>query len=309
MTYTALSLALSNASSATFRVWGKGISDQLTAMGLTKTSDTGQIDWATVAVPGSSSTAAGYEIRKFTDSADSTAPIRFKIEYGSGASVAGNPGLWITVGSASDGAGTITNNTGDGSAVTTRRLILGNFSYTTAETGTVHCWVDPDGSAFGLLMWPSLHATTYAGGLIGVERWRDADGTANTLGWTFFGGYGNGVAYQSAKCKGTAIGQPAESATGWMCPAFNAYASTAVGSTLYPAPVFLGHQNRLFPPSKMLVVIGHADLSAGSTFAVSHYGSSRTFVSAGSGLNTGSGVGWGNTSLGTGTKGLAMRAD
>ena len=56
---------------ADFRTWGQGICAQLTAIGLVKTSDTGQINWATAIKPnpGGASTTYGagyYEIWRLT---------------------------------------------------------------------------------------------------------------------------------------------------------------------------------------------------------------------------------------------------
>jgi len=91
---------------AAFRTWGKQFSDALTAVGLAKTSDTGQIDWTTVTGP-TINTYAGYEIRRLSDSIDSTYPIFLKIEYGAGASTS-YCAMRISVGHASDGAGNLT---------------------------------------------------------------------------------------------------------------------------------------------------------------------------------------------------------
>jgi hypothetical protein len=95
---------MDHSSTAGFRVWGSALSAQLDAIGLTKTADTGQIDWLTTTIPGTS-TAAGYEIRYLNDSLHGTNPIILKIEYGTGS--AGRPSMWVTAGSSSNGTGTI----------------------------------------------------------------------------------------------------------------------------------------------------------------------------------------------------------
>lgn len=94
--------------SATFRAWCLQLSNALTSIGLLKTTDTGQIDLTTVAVPGAINTVAGYEIRAFQDPTQATAPIYVKIEYGTGTSTT-ICGLWITVGGSTNGAGTLGN--------------------------------------------------------------------------------------------------------------------------------------------------------------------------------------------------------
>lgn len=112
---------------AEFRTWGSGVAAALQACGLVKTSDTGQIDWATVTRPAGTTTAAGYEIYRFNDALQATKPVVIKVEYGNANSV-GAPSLWITVGSTTNGAGTIT-----GVAITTRR----QTAFTGQAVGTV----------------------------------------------------------------------------------------------------------------------------------------------------------------------------
>jgi hypothetical protein len=91
---------------ADFRAWGKKISEGLAAVGLVKTSDTGQIDWATVEVP-AINTMAGYEIWRFNDAEQSERPIYIKIEYGRGATEP-IPAIKCSVGRGSNGSGTLT---------------------------------------------------------------------------------------------------------------------------------------------------------------------------------------------------------
>ena len=46
-----------NDTDANFRLWGKAMSDQLGLSTWVKTTDTGQIDWATVVKPAAANTA------------------------------------------------------------------------------------------------------------------------------------------------------------------------------------------------------------------------------------------------------------
>jgi hypothetical protein len=92
---------------ADFRLWGSTINTALAALGLVQTADTGQINWTTVLKPASGNVYQGYEIWRFADSLQATVPIFFKLEYGSGGSTT-NPGMALTVGSSSNGTGTIT---------------------------------------------------------------------------------------------------------------------------------------------------------------------------------------------------------
>lgn len=92
---------------ADFRSWGSGLSAQFAAVGLVKTADTGQIDWSTVLKPSATVQQRGYEIWRFNDALQATKPVFIRIDFGSGAG-ASLPGLWVTVGTGTNGAGTLT---------------------------------------------------------------------------------------------------------------------------------------------------------------------------------------------------------
>jgi len=95
--------SFNNASTANFRAWGKAVSDAMTAVGLTKTSDTGQIDWSTVNLPAASA-YGGYEIRRMSDALDTTYPMFIKFEFGT-VTTGARWVIRITVSSGTDGAG------------------------------------------------------------------------------------------------------------------------------------------------------------------------------------------------------------
>lgn len=96
----------SNASNAAFEAWITEMTTELTAVGLTQTADTGQINPATVVVPAANA-VAGYQIWRFNDTLQATSPIFIKLEYGLGSTVA-VPNMIITVGQGSNGSGTLT---------------------------------------------------------------------------------------------------------------------------------------------------------------------------------------------------------
>ena len=109
MTTTSYNSACLHDTDAAFRTWGSAISSALTTIGLTNTSDTGQINWTTVTRP-TANTMAGYEIWRFNDTLQSTRPIFIKLEYGTGSNVL-YPHMVASIGTGSDGAGTLTNPT------------------------------------------------------------------------------------------------------------------------------------------------------------------------------------------------------
>jgi hypothetical protein len=99
---------------AGFRTMGAEVNAKLASVGLVQTADTGQINWATIApAPTLGMQSVGYEIWRFNDALQATAPIYIKLEYGTygySGSAAYNDtvGMWITVGTGTDGAGNIT---------------------------------------------------------------------------------------------------------------------------------------------------------------------------------------------------------
>lgn len=101
MTAISWSTVLDHSSDAGFRAWGAEINAKFVSVGLVQTADTGQINWTTVTRP-AINTVGGYEIWTLPGGA-----LTFKIEYGSGNPVA-VPSMWLTVGTGSNGSGTIT---------------------------------------------------------------------------------------------------------------------------------------------------------------------------------------------------------
>jgi hypothetical protein len=97
-----------NDTDAHFRAWAQFIHDvfALTSCWV-QTGDTGQVNLATVTKPGAANTSQGYEIWRMNDSLQSTKPVFLKLEYGSGGAT-NTPAIWLTIGTGSDGAGTIT---------------------------------------------------------------------------------------------------------------------------------------------------------------------------------------------------------
>jgi hypothetical protein len=112
MTTASTNTTIANTSNATFQAWvSEVLTNLVTNCGMTQTADTGQINPATVALPGAGATSAGYAILAFNDTLQSTAPIYLKLEFGTGATTVA-PGLWITIGTGSNGSGTLTGTVG-----------------------------------------------------------------------------------------------------------------------------------------------------------------------------------------------------
>ncbi len=98
---------------AGFRVIGAAINAAILAVNIVQTSDTGQINWASVTKPSVAWTQSGYEIYRFNDTLQSTKPVFFKLYYGCGPNSA-YLSLWLQVGTGTDGAGNLTGNVSAG---------------------------------------------------------------------------------------------------------------------------------------------------------------------------------------------------
>jgi hypothetical protein len=159
---------------ALFRSRGLAINAALTAAGLVQTADTGQIDWATVTRPGAVNTQAGYEIWRFNDSLQGTAPIFLRIAYGTGnrATDFNRLGLWVGVGAGTNGAGTLT--------APATSVIRAYSTLVNAETtGTWPTYMCHAEGFFGALIGVGSLATNLEQAGFVVARTVDSDGVPN----------------------------------------------------------------------------------------------------------------------------------
>lgn len=179
MTIASTNTVVDQTSDAAFRTWVAEIITMLfTTVGATQTADTGQINTSTVTRAAVINTAAGYVIGRFNDTAQSTSPVFFKLEFGTGTAQPANPAMWITVGTGSNGSGTITGTV-------STRVALGNFAAilsTTTPFITRACY-----SAAAGVLWLSWKlgavsggATTTALGGFAIFRSADNTGTVTT---------------------------------------------------------------------------------------------------------------------------------
>lgn len=160
---------LSKASSqdnTVFRDWGSKLSAAIQDVGFVKTSDSGQINWATVNIVAGQ--MAGYEIFRFNDVLQATHPIFIKLEYGS---VSGSyAGFRTTVGKATDGAGNLSGILHQAASCPN-----GTQDSTTNFTSYVS---SGDGSMLVFSLWPQFNQSYSYWHKFVIERSRDANGNA-----------------------------------------------------------------------------------------------------------------------------------
>lgn len=271
MTNTTWSVAPSYTTDAGFRSWGLAISTALAAVGMTNTSDTGQINWTTVTRPVGANSDAGYEIWRFSDTAQSTAPVFIKLYYGSGGATANNPRIRVEVGTGSNGSGTLTG-TGSG---TITAVMTGSSSDATARANWMAC------DASGLVMSLANDSIVASNKLILVlDRMRDNTGAATTKGWMLL--------YAGAT-KGAEVINAVDSAVTTLAywPAFVPFTVSGTtsfldaGSNVITFLPYVACKQGVFA-SKMVVSYAVTDLAYDTQQAVNPVlGSSRTMRSLG----------------------------
>jgi hypothetical protein len=270
---------------AAYKACYQTISNVINQAGV-RTADTGQVNWATIPSE-PSSLGRDYEVFALGGPLQATAPIFLRFDY-AGYGVAGTYGVHITVGTTTDGAGTL-------GGLTVARLPLQNHAIGTPPVQW--CWAASDqASYFTFLYALDTAATGQDGvGMVVVERTRDPNGDANGVGfhvwrWQAFslttttnaGGWSRtfGAGSQPAVAdfcynamvpdlqNNTSASQP-----GGLFYAFPAYTWTP--------PAIMGGA------SKALMFAYPPDFPRGSATPVTHYGESMTFIPLGDVIITG----------------------
>jgi hypothetical protein len=253
----------------------------MTAVGFTKTADTGQIDWATVVKPPAVSTYQGYEIRVFSDALQSTNPIVVRFDFGSASASANNCALKIQIGRASDGAGNLVGEK------TTFVLINGGSS-TTAYNGYVSGATDRVNFA--------LFANSGYIFMFYVERTKDSSGAATVDGVDSVGIYTSNNYQQYFPNKG--IGFPVTLVNGGLCCACPYSGSGTYGSDIGLFPIF-ANRGYADNPSLGACVYFTADIAAETDVTLTILGASHTFKTMAGAI--------GSVNANGGAKSLAMR--
>lgn len=283
MTTLSSSTTYSVAATANLRTTGAELNGWLSTVGLVQTSDTGQVNWATVNLP-AANTLIGYEIWRFADSS-----IYFKLEWTTGGT-AGGLIFHLTVGTGSDGAGTITG------AATFPRTAVFNVTNSAASTGTPWpTYICRTADFFGIVYkkgGPTANAQTAPAQLaFAIEKMVDASGTPTGDGFVVSHGTAGSsgaalTAIQTKRAIRTASTAAAYASNQSFCAVPANVTTTVVGSD---RQVFLHAQpspRAIF--SNFLCTIIDSELPIATTFTATLLGTtSHTYISLGNGLNTG----------------------
>ena len=271
MANTSWSSAPYFADTTAFRAWGAAINTALAATGLVQTSDTGQINWATVSASGSTSTDVGYEVWRFNDALQSTAPIFFKLVYGTGSGSQRARIVMSAVGTATNGAGTLSVPNAASASFSLNTLVGGGSVDSTARTS----YAAGDGSGVAVAFFPESSAASQRGGFV-IDRFRDSSGAATADGFVVLTiGSSTGTSHQMF-ANGRFF-------TGSYLPAMIPQATittTSDGTNTYVAPFMVATPEEQHV--KMAAAFATADAATVGNQTVSHLGAARTYKGMGS---------------------------
>lgn len=287
MTTQSWSTRVRHDSDATFREWGLELNTKLAAAGLVQTADTGQINWTTVVRAGTN-TNAGYEIWQLNDSLFGTAPIYFRIDYGTSGGTT-NPRIQITKGTSTNGSGTL-----GGTCLSTAKTIHGSATQITDTARQSYLCVV---SGFFGLNWKTGASATE--GLFLFARTVDATGAPTATGSmvVWGGGATNSVtATQAFRYAATAQAFAAQTAIAntALCLSPQALGQTLVGAdnqamlawTVTPAVAPLLH----------VCGVLDSEVAQGNTFSATLVGAvAHTYIGLSSTAGPSNGVGTTNT--------------
>lgn len=258
--------------------WGKGLSDALQAVGLVKTADTGQINWATFTLGSTGGgQSLGYEIYRFSDTLQATKPVFFKIVYGTATGGSSFYSIVITTGTATDGAGTLSGN-GFATNLTLPAL---------NSTNAYPCYVSSDGSYLNIAMFVGAQAVnTGLPRFWSFDRTRNADGTGNGDGLYALNAAGQSSTFQvytvvpfsGASVPGLSGGAPCIfpqwSVTG------TAYNNGLQGANVSFFPHIV-HSPQIQAAALSVLGVFAADVPTGTPQVVTTHGTTHTFMALG----------------------------
>lgn len=266
MAYRTSALFPSNDTDAHFRAWINEINDSLIAFGWVRTSDTGQIDFATVTRPTTVNTYQGYAVYRMDDALQSSCAVFMRLDFGTGAGT-NNCSIKVQVGIGStDGAGTLTGNVSTQAVTSTS---------TGATASAVTARTAGDAGSFRMHFWGNNVLGT--GWTLLVERDQSIVGADTALGVNFV------MHYNTANTTGLIKSQFLETAGGngalntLVYAALSQQASQSAGGYvgIAPARCELGP---LRNPMKTFLLFARTDYTLETTNPVTIYGSSHTYL-------------------------------
>jgi len=283
---------------ANFKQWAQAISNFFAAAGWIKASDTGQVDWSTIAaVPGSN--VYVYEVWK---PGDALTPFFLKVEYGNMGANA--PNVRLTISNTTNGAGTPTGTSISQPCSTFGQPLPALVGY--------ECNFSGDSSRMGAMLWrdsPNFNQQFFA-----IERSINASGAytgtyvtlyvcASVSNAGTFGAWQQTFVFAAGSVPVASNDGPRTASSGFFALVHNTVnASTSAFNNSIPFDTAAPALGYFDYPGTVVGVARAADFAEGVTFGVSLYGAARTYMPSKNGP-------FANTGMNTASGALCMRFD
>lgn len=268
-------LVCDNSSLANFKSWAQSISTAFSTFGWTQTTDTGQVNWSSIASVPSSTFV--YEVWKAADALASTMPIFVKVEYGFSAT---SIQFRITVGTGSNGSGTI-----NGITMSSTPWNISGGGNGNQGVSTFPCYFSGTAGEIRVAMWNSGNLINY----FFIERSKDTSGN-NTADYVTAGS--NNSTTTIGQTRQQSISSTLQYVQGsGICNACPFLTTGFDNSTVSCYPCF-PHLGKIGNPYLGTMVAYAADAATNTTVTVaSMYGSTHTYIAIGGQTNFSSNLG------------------
>lgn len=266
-------LKFNNSTDADFRAWVQFIIDAFTTGGWIRTADTGQIDTGTVTAPVATGAVQGYVILRMADALQATAPVFVKVEFGSHTGTVALPRLHLTLGTGSNGTGSLTG------VVTTRTAyqpgvtlaggapdVDGNYrGYSSSDTN--RC-------VFAMGVGSASHQASM---IVSIERTVDTAGDDTATGAVVHVAYGAGVFHHFVAPQALPLGTPTTGNVEMPAPNVG---NGQKGADVVYYPLFVFNPE-LMNPSRNVLGYFTTDVPDYTEADVTHYGEAQTMIHLG----------------------------
>jgi hypothetical protein len=264
---------------AGFTSWAGLINPFMIAAGWVQTTDTGQVNWSSLVLPGPNGYV--YEIFKSNDVLSSTFPIYVKFEYyGPYNSSYYNGTVYLTVGTGTNGAGTLTGSTGRMVPVATANV---NSALAASNNLDDLMFYGSSGSNFSMLLWRTNSTGITQPVYFSVERSKDNNGN-DTASYALVVAAGYGSTYQyTVWAPGIGYVYGSEPNGNWII-LLSRNTTTGYGSNVGLSPIYpwVGKADN---PGINTVQGWNGDFTEGAIAQLSLYGTTHSyFMTAGGGM-------------------------
>jgi hypothetical protein len=259
-----------NSTDVHFQAWAMFFENALvTTGGWQISSDTGQTPPATLVHPTTANTKKGFRVYRLSDGG----PIIYmRIDYGS-SNAANTPGIWITIGSSTDGAGNIVAPFWNGGISSTPNVSAGS----NVASGAFNSYASSALNRATIAMFVSTNPAYHM--VFAIERTQNPSGNDTTDGLLLvyrdgqFSSNGMAQARYIANAGGT---QPtAEQGLNYILTTKNP--SETFGGDI-GVGVISHFKGIAMQPGKNFLITGSSDVSAESTITMTLYNGLRTYV-------------------------------